>query len=364
MELVFLVPSRPFPVGGILSIYSFAHALLDRGHGVRLVHVDDDGGAPTRPEDLGHLVTFDPRVDHDVIETYTGQAVGGDAVFCFDERLPADADLPVMWVQAAAVIAWEREAAIFGADCPKVCTSSWLQHVARALGNADDQTVVATYGVDTDRFRPTRPFAERDRRVIMLHHPHPAKGARLGLRALRAARRALPDLEATLFGTSPPPDDLPVWIDYLHDPPQAELASIYGAHRGFLMPSRVEGFGITGIEAQACGTPLLVTANGGSADYAHPGIDALVAAPDDIDTMAAHIVSVVTDDALAERLSTAGRATAEGFTWARSAEVIDDLLTRYAADPEPLRRPVSVPANPEEAGLGLDRMLADFYARA
>ena len=48
--------------------------------------------------------------------------------------------------------------------------------------------------------------------------------------------------------------------------PQEDLAAIYGAHRGFLMPSRVEGFGITGIEAQACGTPLLVTANGGSAD--------------------------------------------------------------------------------------------------
>lgn len=362
MELTFLVPSRPFPVGGVLAIYEYAHALLEFGHEVRLVHVDGFGQAPTRPEDLTHLVDFDPRIDHDVIDRFDGRLPGREIVFCFDERIPATA-LPLMWVQSAGILAWEQEQVIYGAPCPKVCGSSWLQHVARALGNPDEMAIAALPGLDTARFHPGPPASERPRRVLMAYNPHPAKGANTGLRALRQARRDLPDLEATFFGTASRPDTLPEWITYLHDPPQPERAGIYQAHRCFLLSSVSEGFGMTGIEAQACGTPLVVTANGGSADYSHPDVDALVADPTDVDALAAHIVRVLTEDDTADRLSGAGRVTAGGFTWSRSAEAIDDLLRAYAMDPERFRLPVSVPPNPAEAGLSVERMRRDFYAR-
>ena len=87
MDLNLPVPSRPVPVGVLLLMYSFAAALRERGHGVRLVHVEADGIDPTRPDQLGHLTSLDPRIEHEVIEQLTGDLSDGDAVFCFDERL-------------------------------------------------------------------------------------------------------------------------------------------------------------------------------------------------------------------------------------------------------------------------------------
>ncbi|GJM37119.1 MAG: hypothetical protein DHS20C19_04860 [Acidimicrobiales bacterium] len=361
MDLSFLVPSRPFPVGGVLAMYEYAHALLDLGHRVRLVHVDGFGVSPTPPEELAHLVTFDPRLDHEVIDGFTGELNGADAVFCFDERIPTDA-LPLMWVQSAGILAWEQEHAIYAARCPKLCGSSWLRHVAHTLGNPAEMLVTALPGLDHERFRHERPLDDRPRRALMAYGAHPAKGAVAGIRALRQVRREIPDFEATLFGTSDPPAELPAWITYLRDPPQPTRAGIYNGHRCFVISSLTEGFGMTGIEAQSCGTPLVASANGGSADYANADIDALVAPPGDVEALATQIIRALTDDDLAQRLSDTGRETARRFTWAKSALEIDDLLRRYASDPDAFRQPVAVPENPTAAGYSIARMRQDFYA--
>jgi glycosyltransferase involved in cell wall biosynthesis len=78
----------------------------------------------------------------------------------------------------------------------------------------------------------------------------------------------------------------------------------------------MEGFGLTALEAMACGTPVVVSDRGALPEVvAEAG---LVVAPD-VDAVSGALERVLSDDDLAARSSAAGRARAVQFTWAATA---------------------------------------------
>lgn len=106
------------------------------------------------------------------------------------------------------------------------------------------------------------------------------------------------------------------------------LVELYNAAHVLLFPSSYEGFGWPPLEAMACGLP--VVASNAPALPETLGQAALFAAPHDIEALTSHVASVLTDGALAARLSEAGRAHAAGYSWertaARYAEIYRSLL--------------------------------------
>jgi mannosylfructose-phosphate synthase len=67
-----------------------------------------------------------------------------------------------------------------------------------------------------------------------------------------------------------------VWIKYI---PDEDLANYYRAVGVFALPSRYEPFGMTAIEAMACGTSTVVTVHGGLFELIEFGQQALYADP-------------------------------------------------------------------------------------
>lgn len=124
------------------------------------------------------------------------------------------------------------------------------------------------------------------------------------------------------------------------DLPQAKMAWECGAAEVFVVGSEVEGFGQPGLEALACGTPLVTTDNGGCREYAIDGETALVVPPGDAVAMARAIERLRTDPILAERLRKNGlRRVADTFDWERNTdrlvEVLSDVVRAPADRPEP-----------------------------
>lgn len=178
--------------------------------------------------------------------------------------------------------------------------------------------------VDHHRFGLRTPSAERSPHILTLFHHAPVKGwveARAALEHLHARR---PQVAVTVFGTPPPPPDLPPWAAYRRDPP--DLPDLYDAASVFLSPSRSEGFGLTGAEALASGCALVTTASGGVADYAEPGVTALTSPPGDADALGANLLRMIDDRDLRLRTAAAGRARVTDFTWERASSALESAL--------------------------------------
>lgn len=340
MIVNFLCPSSREPVGGVIALYEFANGLVRRGHDVTLTHLRLWGRGIDRVEDLDRF-RFEPSLRH-VIPTGPHDLPVADLVF--GTGAPPEYGLPVLLVQGMEILHPWLERSGFRAPCLKVCVASWLADIGMHYGMPADQFRLAPCGIDHDHFRVTTPIAERPRRVSMLYHHLPAKGWDVALAAVTEVRERFPDLEVTAFGASHP-DGLPDWLDFHHDPHPDELVeNIYNRSQVFVQASNYEGFGLTAVEAMACGASLVSTDNGGSRDYALHERTALVSPPGDVRGLADQIVALLSDDQRRTALAEAGRRHALRFDWDRSAELMEHHLEEYLAEPAAFQRE----AGPEE----------------
>ena len=113
--------------------------------------------------------------------------------------------------------------------------------------------------------------------------------------------------------------------------PYADAASLPDLYRGarvLLLPSLYEGFGLTTLEAMACGTPVL-TSNISSLPEV-VGDAALVVDPLDTAAIKEALERIFVDDALAEDLRDRGLARANLFSWARTARALQAALREAA----------------------------------
>ena len=98
----------------------------------------------------------------------------------------------------------------------------------------------------------------------------------------------------------------------------AKLAAWYAGAAAFAFPSKYEGFGLPVLEAMSYGAPVVAS---DAASIPEVGGDAALYFPcGDADALAAALARVLQDDALAARLSAAGKARAAQFDETTRAE--------------------------------------------
>ncbi len=111
--------------------------------------------------------------------------------------------------------------------------------------------------------------------------------------------------------------------------PQDDLGALYAGASIFCFPSLLEGFGFPVVEAMAHGTPV-VTSTGTSTEELVADGAGLAVQPTDTDAIAEALSRVLTDGGLAARLSAAGRERAAGYTWDRTAQLVQDAYANAA----------------------------------
>jgi glycosyltransferase involved in cell wall biosynthesis len=162
-------------------------------------------------------------------------------------------------------------------------------------------------------------------------------------RVLPRVLREVPDARLVVVGDGPFGPELRLdaarrgvaqAVEFAGFLPRAEKVERIQAAWALVQPSPKEGWGLTVVEAGACGTPVVAADSPGLRDSVRRDETGLLVPYDDDDALAGALVRILRDAGLRERLGRAGVAWAARFTWPDcAARSLDALL------PEGLRAP-------------------------
>ena len=206
------------------------------------------------------------------------------------------------------------------------------------LGLAPHRAHVVPMGVDTALFSP-RPrsgarsalgISGHERVVLSVGRIEPYKGTNVLVRALSllhdlrdvrllvvGGREGEPGVEwlrETALSSS-----VSHLLDWRAAVPQHELPAYYAAADVCAVPSLHETFGLTTLEAMACGTPVVASRAGGMRELVRHNETGLLCEPADAAALAEALDAVLRDPQRAGRMGEAGASRARLFTWDASA---------------------------------------------
>lgn len=216
------------------------------------------------------------------------------------------------------------------------CTESLVKAVAPR-----SSTRILTPGIELGRFSiRTDPAATRRRwgaagrpLILTVARLEDYKGIDRTLEALPAVMKECRDVVYVIVGDGIDHDRLGSIIRQrrlgqraiLAGPlPDADVVALYQACDLYVMPSRttvdppnVEGFGISFLEAAACGKPVVGGRSGGIPDAVADGVTGILVDPDDRAAIARAMLALLRDPARARTMGAAGKRMAQARGWDR-----------------------------------------------
>ena len=240
-------------------------------------------------------------------------------------------------------------------ECDRVVANSDATSAEFRTFGVPEARIVRVYpGVDPHRFRPgpkdpegVRRYGLEGKRVLLtVARLDQRKGHDVVIRALGRLRETHPDLVYLIAGMGREEARLRSLAESLQVKdrvrfagfvPESDLPSVYNLCEVFVMPNRVtegtrlegdvEGFGISFVEAGACGKPVVAGRSGGAGEAVLEGTTGLLVDPRSESEVAEAIGRLLENPQEARRLGEAGRCRAESmFDWDHLVRDIERIL--------------------------------------
>jgi len=348
---------NPMAGGAEIHLFELLRRLTDRGHRVRLICSGWAGAAPvemvdgvevTRVAGRNTFALAGRRAIRRALRAETPDVVIEDVnklplyVATLTDR-PVCVIVPHLFGTTAFQEApWPMAAIVWMAErpIPWVYRRAEFQAISEstrddlvARGVPADRVRVIHLGVDADHYRPDAAVPRTDPpSFLYVGRLKRYKGVGIAIRALALARRQRPELRLDIAGTG---DDRPRLegiarelgqggaVRFLGFVSEPEKLNLLRSTWGNVFPSPKEGWGITVVEAAACGTPSLASDSPGLRDSVRAGETGYLVPHGDAEALAAGMLEFAGNPALVERLGQAGRRFAESLSWDRAADLTE-----------------------------------------
>ncbi len=352
MKIVFFLPGATSSVsGGYSVIYKYANLLIERGHNVRIIFGNKNlkGLVPIyncvpirkclifikfgkRPRWF-HLnkkikVSYLTKnlCDSDITD---GEIIIATAVDTAEQVAKLEKAKKFYLVQDFEN--WEvgddYVIKTYQMGLKIITVSNYLKKRIQEYTNSE--ITVIPNGIDDEYFRLMKPIEDRPpHTVAMLYHRLKNKGSKYGIETIIKLKERYPDLKAAMFGTVKKPNDLPKWITYYFCASKAQLAELYNNSSIFICPTIWEGFGLTALEAMACGCAVVSTDYDAGRDFMVDQINALLCKTADSEGLYLNACKIIENDELRKTIATNGVNVAKKFIWSRSVTLIEEEIAK------------------------------------
>jgi len=193
-------------------------------------------------------------------------------------------------------------------------------------------------GVDTNAFHPEAPsngrYAEAGPHLLFLGRLDPRNGLDTALSALPRIARRWPGVRLTVAGDGPLREEFRKMAEPVREHVRfigavnGDRPGIYAGADLYLCPTHKASFGITLLEAMACGTPQIVSDVIGFRELVDGGEEALLAPAFQPDAWADAVLTLLDDPTRRWRMGSAGRAKALEYAWPKVARRVLDVYHR------------------------------------
>jgi glycosyltransferase involved in cell wall biosynthesis len=229
---------------------------------------------------------------------------------------------------AAAVWVAERPLPLIYSHVPFQAVSQSTADDLVARGIPRDHVQVIFQGVDTDWYTPCDTDRTPEPRFAYLGRLKKYKGVHLVIQAFAKLRREYPTATLDIAGAGnyrPTLERLTTSLDlgssvrFLGRVSEREKLSLLRRSWALTFASPKEGWGITNLEAAACGTPVVASNSPGIRESVIDGQTGFLVPHGDIDALATALARFAANPERVHTMGTAGRQFAESFTWDRAA---------------------------------------------
>jgi D-inositol-3-phosphate glycosyltransferase len=235
------------------------------------------------------------------------------------------------------------------ADVTIASTADEAEELVDAYGADPARVVVIPPGVDLSMFQPMdRAQARRTigfdggQMLLFVGRLERLKGVEIAIRALGLLNdREHPGLRMVIVGEDvrdgeeSEKDRLKAIasslgvrdrVDFVGSVAHHELPYLYSAADACVMPSYSESFGLVGLEAQACGCPVVASRVPGLRSVVRDGVSGYLIDGDDPAAYAERIGRLLADPQAAQQMGRRGSLLAQRFSWTRTADRLVDLF--------------------------------------